>query len=205
MQQANRPWTSLLGAALALGVLMSFWPVIGAADAVSDASAADASGGGIVAGAWQHHKVNFNYFGFTTLFTCSGLQNQVRNVLLHMGARKDVRVTATGCPGPRDGASRNAWVSADFYTLAPVANDGVSDTVKARWTPVELTPRRPYFMGDGDCELIQGMKDVITQNFSLRDIEYRTSCFPNSLSPDGFAIKGQALRAVPLTSSALTG
>jgi hypothetical protein len=49
------------------------------------------------------------------------------------------------------------------------------------------------------------MKDVITQNFSLRDIEYRTSCFPNSQSLDGFAIKGQALRAVPLTSSASTG
>jgi hypothetical protein len=145
MQQANRPWTSALGAAAALGVLMSFWPVIGAADA-----AADASGGGIIAGAWQHHKVTFDYFGFTSLFTCSGLQGQVRNVLLHMGARKDMRVTATGCPGPYDTPSHNAWVSADFYTLAPVANEGRSDTVKARWTPVEVTPRRPYFMSDGD-------------------------------------------------------
>jgi hypothetical protein len=128
-----------------------------------------------------------------------------RDVLVHIGARKDARVTASGCPGLYGTPSQSAWVTADFYTLAPVADAGRSDAVKARWTPLEVTPRRPNFMGDGDCELIQEMKDVITKNFSLRDMEYRTSCYPNELSLDGFAIKGQSLRAVSMTSSALTG
>ncbi len=60
-------------------------------------------------------------------------------------------------------------------------------------------------MGQGDCELIQGMKNLITQNFSLRDVEYRTSCFPHDLATDGFAVKGQALRVLPPPSGAAIG
>ena len=63
--------------------------------------------------------------------------------------------------------------------------------------PVELTPQRPFFMGEGDCELMQGMKDLMTKNFSLRDLRYRTDCFPNAPTPDSFAINGQTLTAAP--------
>jgi hypothetical protein len=41
------------------------------------------------------------------------------------------------------------------------------------------------------------MKDFITQNFTLRAVEYRTSCFPNEVTLDGFSVKGQVLRALP--------
>jgi hypothetical protein len=66
------------------------------------------------------------------------------------------------------------------------------------WAALIITPKKPDFMGDGDCELIQGMKDLITRNFSLRDIEYRTDCSPHQITMNGFSIKGQALRALPL-------
>jgi hypothetical protein len=157
----------------------------------------------LVTGAWQHHKVRFGYNGFTSLYTCDGLEDRVSRILLHVGARKDVKVRARGCPGPDNTPSPTAWVEADFYTLAPVDAAGGSDTVKAQWTAMEVTPRRPNFMGEGDCELIQAMKDLITKNFSLRDLEYRTRCTPYYFTLDGFAVKGQALRAVPPTSSAL--
>jgi hypothetical protein len=71
------------------------------------------------------------------------------------------------------------------------------DAVRARWTVLEVTPRRPAFMGDGDCELIQAMKDLITKNFRLRDLEYRANCVPHELLLDSFVIKGQVLKAVP--------
>jgi hypothetical protein len=51
-------------------------------------------------------------------------------------------------------------------------------------------------MGDGDCELVNQMKDLITQNFSLRDVEYRARCIPNENYMGSYAVKGQALRAV---------
>jgi hypothetical protein len=171
-----------------------------AAVQTAESPAADA-----VAGAWQHHQVTFNYLGFTTLYTCDGLESQVRQILLHLGARRDVSVTARGCPGPYNTPSHSAWVSADFYALAPAADAGGSGAVKAHWAPVEVTPRRPFFIGDGDCELIREMKDLITQNFSLRDVEYRTSCTPHEVSVNGFAVKGESLRALTPTASARIG
>jgi hypothetical protein len=162
---------------------------------------ADTASGDIVNGAWQHHKVTFNYYGVTALYTCDGLEEQVRQILLHVGARQDAKVTASGCPGPFGTPSHTAWVDADFYTLAPVAAANGSNTVKARWTSLEVKPRRPNFLGEGACELIQEMKDLITQNFSLRDVDYRTSCIPHELTLDGFAVEGQALRALPLKST----
>jgi len=171
-----------------------------AADATTAAPSSD-----IVTGAWQQHKVTFSYYGITSLFTCDGLEDHVRQILLHLGARGDAKVRASGCPGPFNAPSHTAWVDADFYTLAPAADTVGSDAVKARWTPLEVTARRPGFMGEGDCELIQGMKDLITKNFSLRDVEYRTNCVPHELWTDSYAVKGQTLRAVPLKSSAMKG
>jgi hypothetical protein len=206
MRHANRPWKSVCAAMAAMAAMAALvalscgLPVAFAAIETADAPAAEG-----VAGAWQHHQVTFGYVGFTSLYTCGGLENRVSQILLQMGARKDVKVTARGCPGTFNTPSRTASVHADFYTLAPVAGAGGSDTVRTRWAAVEVTPRRPDFMGDGDCELVQGMKDLITKNFTLRDIEYRTSCTPHQLTLDGFAIKGQALKALPLTSSAAVG
>ena len=191
MRHVNRSWTFLWGAAAILGGLTS-----GAADTPP----ADA-----VTSAWQHHKVKFNYTGFTSLYTCDGLEDHVRQILLHIGARKDIDVRAIGCPGPINSPSRTAWVDADFYTLAPAADASASDTVQGHWTRLEVTPTRPNFMGGGDCELIEQMKDLITQNFSLRNIEYRTDCFAHQIVLDGFAVKGEALRALPMNAHPVRG
>jgi hypothetical protein len=159
----------------------------------------------IVTGTWQHHKATFNYFGVTTLYTCDGLEGQVGQILRHLGARRDVHVSARGCPGPYNTPSHTAWVEADFYTLAPVAGVAGPGAVDARWTPVEVTTQHPYFMGQGDCELIQEMKDLITQNFSLRGIEYRADCVPRQYIQDSFSIKGQALTVLPPAGRPVAG
>ena len=71
----------------------------------------------VVAGAWQHHKVTFDYTGFTSLYSCDGLEDHVRQILLHLGARKDVKVSPRDArPGGR--TQPHAWVDADFYSLA---------------------------------------------------------------------------------------
>ena len=170
----------------------------------ANAAAADAPADA-VAGTWQHHKVTFDYMAFTTLYTCSGLEDQVRRILVHLGAREDAKVRAVGCPGSNNTPSRNAWVDADFYSLAPAAEQTGSGTVEASWTALDISPRRPSFMGDGDCELMDRMKDTIIKNFSLRGVEYRTSCQPHELRPDGFSLKGQALRAVAPSTAGVRG
>jgi hypothetical protein len=169
---------------------------LAAAPADSPVAAAD-----IVPGVWQHHKVTINYFGITAAYSCDGLEEHVRNILLHLGARKDVKVYANGCPRGSEVPSHTAWIQSDFYTLAPAESGSTADAVKAHWATRQVTPRQPFYMGDGDCELIQEMKDLVLKNFSLRDVQYRTDCVPHQIVLDGFGINGQALIAVDQSGS----
>jgi hypothetical protein len=165
-----------------------------AALGVSQAATGGSPAADVVAGTWQHHKVTMNYFGITTLFTCDGLENHVRQILLYLGARQDLKVSATGCPGSVNAPSRTAWVNVDFYSLEPAANTAAPGTVKASWSALQLNSNHPRFMDAGDCELIQNMKDLALKNFTLRDVDYRTDCVPHDLNLDGFSVKGEALK-----------
>ena len=145
---------------------------------------ADTASSDVLGAAWQHHKASFNYFGSTTLYTCDGLRDKLKQILLALGARKDLKVFTGGCLGPGSTPSRSVIVKMNFFALAPSAPN-------VRWAPVALTPRDPSFLGDGDCELIQEMKDLITKNFSWRDLQYTTDCVPGQIVRNSFAIKGQ--------------
>jgi hypothetical protein len=155
----------------------------------------------VVSGFWQHHKVLVNYFGITSAYGCDALEQHVKQLLLYLGARKDARVDANGCPRGPDVPSHSAWIQTDFYTLSPAETAASNDTVKAHWAPREITPRRPSYMGDGDCELIEQMKDLISTSFSLRGLHYQTVCLPHEIVVDGFSIKAQALIPVDQPSS----
>jgi hypothetical protein len=152
-------------------------------------------GGEAAGGAWQHHHASFNYYGITSLYSCDGLESNVRSILLHFGARNDAKVSANGCPNGPSVPGRTAIVDADFYTLAPTSDS--ADSVKAQWVPVVVDSTRPYFMGRGDCELVDEMKDLLSKNFSLRDLTYRAECVPHQTNLDDFAVKAQVLKAVP--------
>jgi hypothetical protein len=152
----------------------------------------------LVAGSWQHHTVKLNYYGITSLYSCSGLEDHVKDILMHFGARKDAKVRASGCFRGPDSPSHSAWIDADFYTLAPATDSTAPDTVQAYWTSREIGPRRPYFMDDGDCELVSQMKDTISKSFALKDLTYETDCVPHQLMINGYHVKADALIAVPV-------
>jgi hypothetical protein len=159
--------------------------------------AADAAPGAPVAGTWQLHKDKFDYYGLTSLFSCSSLEDHVKDILIHFGARKDAHVYANGCPGGNLTPSHFANVRAEFYTLAPAEDASAPGVVSAQWTALEMSPRHPFFIGDGDCELVHDMKDFLSKNFSLRDVTYKTGCVPYELSMNGFSVTAEALKAVP--------
>ncbi len=147
-----------------------------------------------VSAVWQHHSVRFNYFGITALYSCDALESNVRALLLHLGARKDPKVSARGCPNGPSAPSRNAILETDFYSLAPT-NDA-PDAVQAHWQHVEVSPMHPSFMGRGDCELIDAMKDLILKNFTLTNVAYRADCTPHQVNIDDFTIQAEALKTL---------
>jgi hypothetical protein len=174
-------------------IVAAAWAVcLSSAGMVLAAASTGAAESSVVSSSWQHHKVSFPYHGVTSIYNCDALESTVRAILLHLGARKDLTVVATGC-GPAKTPGPSAFIDTDFYTLAPSVDSG---PVAAHWTVKQLDPEHPYFMGGGACELIDQMKDLITKNFSLRDLEYRTDCVPHDIVINGFLIKCVALTAV---------
>ena len=165
---------------------------------LASADSPPGSNGAVVAGSWQHHTVKVSYFGITSLYTCSGLEDHVRDILVHFGARKDAKVRASGCSRGPDSPSHSAWIDADFYTLAPATDSTAPDTVQAYWTSREMGPKRPYFMDDGDCELVNQLKDTISNSFALKDLKYETDCVPHQIMINGYHVKADALIAVPV-------
>ena len=168
----------------------------------SRAAAPAEASGQVVTGAWQHHHVSFTYYGITALYSCDGLETNVRSLLLHLGARKDAKVSAMGCPNGPSVPGHNAIIEVDFYTLSPSSD--ANDTVQAQWMPVLVNSTHPNFMGRGDCELIDQMKDLISKNFSLRELSYRTDCVPHEVNIDDFTVKAQALKELPAPTARTT-
>lgn len=147
---------------------------------------------------WQTHHAQFDYFGLTARYTCDGLESKVRQILEYLGARQDVYVQATGCPHGPLSISRSAFVRVDFSTLimAPESAMDTAQTIPAVWTALQLKAQRPSFMGDGDCELIDQMKKLLTDNFSWRGpLAYRTSCPLETTAFNDYQVEGDVLKA----------
>ena len=144
---------------------------------------------------WHAQTLKFDYTGFTTLYTCDGLEGKVRDILLTFGARKDLKVRATGCTEGMNRPSRFAWVTAEFSSLAPVVAPAPADAVQAGWAKVQIAPNRPSYMGAGECELVEQMRELLQKGFALRNTDYRTSCTPHQVSIADYSVTTEALKA----------
>jgi hypothetical protein len=168
---------------------------------LGSATAAYALDGAAPTAAWKSHTAKFHYFGFTTHYTCDGLEDKVKTILLHLGARQGAKVHATGCAYGPNTPSPFAWVDATFDTLAVAEGAAGANDVQAQWADFQIAPHRPFDMGDGECELMERMKDVITANFALKDVDYRASCTPHHISIADYGVKGKVLRPLKLAAA----
>jgi hypothetical protein len=175
-------------ATFALGMLCMLGMAV-AADATAAESAAPPA-------QWHRQTLKFDYSGFTSLYSCDGLESKVRDILLTFGARDDAKVRATGCSEGSGRVSRFAWVSAEFSSLAPAADPAAADVVKAGWASVQLAPNRPSYMGAGECELVEQIRGLLQKGFALRNTEYRTSCMPHQVSMADYSVSTEVLKPI---------
>jgi hypothetical protein len=145
---------------------------------------------------WQTQKLEIDYFGLTSRYSCSGIEDKVESFLRAYGARKGVRVRATGCDFMPERFSRTARVTGEFQVLVPTDDAAATDTVAAHWQPLELRANRPYEMGEGDCELFEQLRPLLEKAFTQRDATYRTRCTPYQVGLGSWSIKADVLRAV---------
>lgn len=145
------------------------------------------------AAVWQRHQAMIHYFGLTAQYSCDGFEEKVRELLLYLGARPDLKVRAAGCNRAFDRPGHVADADADFYTLAPTG-DTASSTTSAGWARLTIKPMVPVFMDYGECELVQQLKSVITEDFSSRDLNYHTSCTPYEETISDYSVTAEFLK-----------
>jgi hypothetical protein len=181
----------------------SILPMLAALLTVSLATATvrAAEGADVASGIWAKHKIQFNYLGFTSTYSCDGLQDKLRLLLRAAGARDDMKIVTFGCPGGFGRPSRFAAATLTFYTLKPAtagAADQAGSAVAAKWRKVRLAPHQPNDLMQGDCELIEQFRDRVLPLFATRDAKNYTHCIPYQATGGSFNLQFQSL--VPMTA-----
>ena len=155
---------------------------------------------------WQVQEIHFAYQGFTTYYSCDGLRDKVRDVLLELGARKDVLVRTAGCDaisGPARIPSVRIFVAnpveaTDAALAARQANDKRTEILarlqrnsKQKFSDEPFTAQRKRIvlssketLGSfssiaGDCELLEQVADDIVPKLGAKVVQNNLHCVPH--------------------------
>ena len=151
---------------------------------------------------WVPKELHFDYRGFTTKYSCDGLQERMRDVLLKLGARPDLRVRGYGCTR-LVGPDPFAGVSIKMNVLQPAGKQG-GPAVPVHWQRVDLLTglyEHDPVDAAADCELIGQIKQKILPLFATRNVDYRSTCEAHHLVPGGTRLKAEVLVADERTAA----
>jgi len=146
--------------------------------------------------AWAPKELRFIYQGFTTRYSCDGLRDKVRSALLALGARKDLAVHEWACASPPDRPDPFPGVNIKMQVLTPLSATAAAPdatAVAAHWKTVDLRLNRDALSENGDCELIEQIKQSILPLFTTRNVEYSSNCVPHQLSAGGTLLRAEVL------------
>ena len=153
---------------------------------------------------WKEQHLTFYYVGRTARYSCQGLRDKVRSLLLEMGARRDLKVSVLACD---ESASRLGGSSFGPYLGLVFSSPSMADaaakprapgdlsSVDARYVPFTLTSDLFRNLGLGDCELIEEFTRQILPKLATRDVKQDIACVPNQMSGSRFFVRGEILKA----------
>jgi len=146
---------------------------------------APASAGEPQSAVWTDKELTFVYQGFTTRYSCDGLRDKVRSVLLDLGAqKKDLNVMEMGCSSPTGRPDPFPGVRVKMRVLQPADSPEAAKAadptpVAAHWKPVDLKLRDSFTTDSGECELVEQIRQKIVPAFAARNVDLRTTCIPH--------------------------
>jgi hypothetical protein len=171
---------------------------------LANPAGAEPAAPGAEPGVWQDHKIELHYMGFTTTYSCDGLQSKLELLLRQLGARADAKVSTYGCDRGFGQPSRFVSATLQFATLQPVdaaAPQPTAAPLNGDWRNVELAPNRPFDLQDGDCELIEQFSYKVLPLFSTRGLQNRTTCVPHQDTGGPFDLQLQVFAPSPAAKS----
>jgi hypothetical protein len=134
---------------------------------------------------WTDKELTFVYQGFTTRYSCDGLRDKVRSVLLELGAqKKDLKVMEMGCSSPNGRPDPFPGVRVKMRVLQPADSPDAAKAadptpVAAHWKPVDLKLRDGFTTDSGECELVEQIRQKIVPAFAARNVDLQTTCIPH--------------------------
>ena len=165
---------------------------------LSTVSLADDSAPAPTPGTWQSHKYSFQFMGFTTTYSCDGLADKLKKLLLTAGARPDVKSQPGACASSFGRPDKFARADLTFYTLTPAdAGAAGGKTVNGTWRPVAFANHSPRELELGDCELVEQFLTQVLPMFATRNVVNNTTCIPNQESGSVMDLKFDSFAAVP--------
>ena len=169
---------------------------------------------------WKDQELSFFYQSFTTFYSCDGLADKVKRLLIAVGADPQIKVRSSGCEGGntiarlptvRIKVSSPIEISADVLTdlernrsrrelTARVRGErpkgDVEDQFPAYWKKVSLS-RGALDLQPGDCELIDQLKRKVLPKLAIRVVKDDLHCTPGQLTLGQPELEVEALTKVP--------
>ncbi len=134
-------------------------------------------------GVWQKHEYTFAYLGFTSTYSCDGLADKLKLLLVAAGARRDAKSRPGACASGYGQPDKFARAYLTFFTLAPTDTPSATGAgVEGTWRAVALADRSPRDLALGDCELVEQFQQLVLPMFTTRNVENHTRCIPHQNS-----------------------
>jgi hypothetical protein len=114
------------------------------------------------------------------MYSCDGLADKLKLLLLTAGARADAKAAPAACARGFGRPDKFASAYLTFYTLAPPGADQAADspTVDGIWRDVKIMRRTPFPLETGDCELIEQFRNNVLPMFTVRGLDDKVTCVP---------------------------
>jgi hypothetical protein len=166
---------------------------------------AGAEGGAPVAAVWKEQHMSFFYIGRTSRYSCDGLRDKVRAMLLELGARRDLTITAVGCEdaaaklrsGTLGPSLHMVFSTPALQAAAKPLRAGNLAAVNARFEPFTITSDAFRNMGAADCELVEEFAHQVLPKLATRNLKQDITCVPDQQSGGRFLVRGEILRSLP--------
>jgi hypothetical protein len=146
---------------------------------------------------WKRQEMEFVYLGFTTRYSCEGLQGKLRALLLASGARPDPQVRVRECPAAPGEVTEFPSVRMVFHAAVPASGPtSAQGGFAARWTAVTISARPGAALEPGDCELVEQFRDRVLPAFATRGLAGEVHCVPHRISGSSYRLAFESLQRV---------
>lgn len=152
----------------------------------------------VVEAVWKPQRINFVYRGYSTLYTCSGLQEKLEKILTTVGARGGIELRAYSCDDAlaiaRFEIALTSPVEATPENVEELTTYDARDALIARvrgerlasaedlqrfpavWKTISFARSREMRLEPGDCELVLQLRRHILPRMSVQIVSDRVRC-----------------------------